>query len=575
MRGALLLGFLLFSFIFVPQSSSIAQTAPNRYWVQFQGKTGNELPSGFSTPYQIESPQDFLSPRSLARRAKQNIVVTKRDLPIPPDYVDAIRGIPELKLILSSRWFNAVTIATTDSTFDPFSLVELPFVVAVKSVLQIPAGGQADQDPMAYSKRNAMEQGNVPSEYGSSWSGLEQLRGDWLHGLGYRGAGLWIGVLDAGFEYVEALPVFEKAWQEDRILEGLDAMQSQGGLFAHHRHGTSVLGTMAGFLEDSLIGTAPDATYVLYRTEDAYSEYLIEEDYWVAAAEHADSVGVDLINTSLGYSLFDDSTMNHVQDDLDGLTARISQAMTWAAESGILCVTSAGNSGNSPWHSITTPADAHGILSVGAVNAAGQHAAFSGWGPSADGRVKPEVMALGVQASYPNADSTIRHGNGTSFASPILCGAVACLWQAFPEKSAAAVRAAVIASAHLAETPNDSMGYGIPDLKRAFQLLDDGGAASWFSESSTDELAMVFPNPASHWPLRWQYAGDEQPNEWRLVESRGKLVASGVIESWITPDGVLQGWIVGPAQLTAGMYILEWMESGEHVGAMQWLWNPQ
>ena len=198
-----------------------------------------------------------------------------------------------------------------------------------------------------------------------------------------------IAVLDAGFENTESLPIFQRAWDEGRIQEGLDAMYSQGGLFAHHRHGTAVLGTMAGHLEDSLIGTAPDATYVLYRTEDAYSEYLIEEDYWVAAAEHADSIGVDLMNTSLGYSLFDDSTMNHVYDDLNGTTTRISQAAEWAAQKGILCTTSAGNSGAAAWHYITAPADADGILTVGAVDAEGQHAAFSGWGPTADGRIKP------------------------------------------------------------------------------------------------------------------------------------------------------------------------------------------
>ena len=554
--------------------TSLAQSAPDRYWVQFDGKVADDLPEGYSTSYLLNSPEAFLSERSLTRRFRQNIAVTERDMPIPPDYVDAIKAMPELKVILSSRWFNAVTVATTDSTFDPFSLTDLPFVIAVKSVLQIELDAM-DLDPIAVAKRGTRDHGNTPAEYGSSWKGLEQLHGDWLHGLGFRGENMWIGVLDAGFEYVESLPVFERAWQEGRILEGMDAMNSQGGLFAHHRHGTSVLGTMVGFLEDSLIGTAPDATYVLYRTEDAYSEYLIEEDYWVAAAEHADSVGVDLINTSLGYSLFDDSTMNHTPDDLNGVTARISQAMTWAAERGILCVTSAGNSGNSPWHSITTPADAHGILSVGAVDADGQHASFSGWGPASDGRIKPEVMALGVQAAYPNADSTIRHGNGTSFSSPILCGAAACLWQAFPTKSAAEIRSAIITSAHLSASPNDSMGYGIPNLQRAFEFLDEGGAATWFNPSTDGEAILVFPNPTIEWPVRWQYTGDQSPNQWRIITTNGKLIAHGLIDSWVTPEGILQGWLTGPAQLTSGAYILEWLESGEHVGSSPWIWSPQ
>ena len=554
--------------------TGLAQSAPDRYWVQFEGKVAEDLPDGYSTSYLLDAPEAFLSARSLARRSNQNIAVTERDMPIPPDYVAAIRAMSELKVILSSRWFNAVTVATTDSTFDPFSLTDLPFVVAVKSVIQIESDA-IDLDPIAVAKRNTRDHGNTAAAYGSSWKGLEQLHGDWLHGLGFRGEGMWIGVLDAGFEYVESLPVFERAWQEGRILEGLDAMNSQGGLFAHHRHGTSVLGTMAGFLEDSLIGTAPDATYVLYRTEDAYSEYLIEEDYWVAAAEHADSVGVDLINTSLGYSLFDDSTMNHTPDDLNGVTTRISQAMTWAAQRGILCVTSAGNSGNAPWHSITVPADAHGILSVGAVDAEGQHASFSGWGPASDGRIKPEVMALGVQAAYPNADSTIRHGNGTSFSSPILCGAAACLWQAFPAKSAAEIRAAIIASAHLSTSPNDSMGHGIPNLQRAFEFLDDDGAATWFNPSQNDPSILVFPNPTTAWPVRWQYAGNQSPNEWRIVSTNGKLIATGLIDSWITQEGVLQGWVHGPAQLGPGSYLLEWLESGEHVGSSPWIWSPQ
>ena len=260
------------------------------------------------------------------------------------------------KVILKSKWFNAVTIAVVDPAFDPFVLLELPMVTDVKSVLCV--DGEVREPDASAPARAFVEQ----TAYGGGLAPLQQLNADWLHGLGFRGEGMTIAVLDAGFENTESLPIFQRAWNEGRIQEGLDAMYSQGGLFAHHRHGTAVLGTMAGHLEDSLIGTAPDATFVLYRTEDAYSEYLIEEDYWVAAAEHADSIGVDLMNTSFGYSLFDDSTMNHVYDDLNGTTTRISQAAEWAAQKGILCTTSAGNSGAAAWHYITAPADADGIL---------------------------------------------------------------------------------------------------------------------------------------------------------------------------------------------------------------------
>ena len=530
-------------------SRSHGQTAPSRYWVQFEGKLTDDLPAGHSTPYTLETPSAFLSPKAIFRRIIQNIDVTAHDLPIPPSYIDSLHTMEGFKVILKSKWFNAVTIAVVDSAFDPFTLLALPMVSAVKSVQCIQ--GDMREPIVVEPPRESVE----PTAYGGGLAALEQLNADWLHGLGFRGDGMTIAVLDAGFEKTESLPIFQRAWDEGRIREGLDAMYSQGGLFAHHRHGTAVLGTMAGHLEDSLIGTAPDATYVLYRTEDAYSEYLIEEDYWVAAAEHADSAGVDLINTSLGYSLFDDSTMNHVYADLNGTTARISQAAEWAAEKGILCTTSAGNSGAAAWHYITAPADADGILTVGAVNANGQHAVFSGWGPTADGRVKPDVMALGVQAAYPFADSTIRRGNGTSFSSPILCGAAACLWQAFPTATAQEIRHAIAASAHLYGQPNDSMGNGIPDFRRAFELLNDAGAASWDAQASSESL--IFPNPSSDGTLRWIYQGTEIPSTWQLLDARGHLLEAGRVTRWSTAEGHLQGYIQVDETSPNGTYIFQ------------------
>jgi subtilisin family serine protease len=467
------------------------------------------------------------------------------------------------KVILHSKWFNAVTIAVVDTAFDPFSLLELPIVTDVKSVVGM--DGDIREPAAAAPARTSVE----PTAYGGGLAPLMQLNADWLHGLGFRGEGMTIAVLDAGFENTERLPIFERAWNEGRIQEGLDAMYSQGGLFAHHRHGTAVLGTMAGHLEDSLIGTAPDATFVLYRTEDAYSEYLIEEDYWVAAAEHADSIGVDLMNTSLGYSLFDDSTMNHVYDELNGTTTRISQAAEWAAQKGILCTTSAGNSGAAAWHYITAPADADGILTVGAVDANGQHAVFSGWGPTADGRVKPDVMALGVQAAYPFADSTIRRGNGTSFSSPILCGAAACLWQAFPTATAQDIRNAITTSAHLYAQPNDSMGYGIPDFRKAFELLDEAGAATWASEESSDVL--IFPNPSSEGILRWLYRGDEIPVTWQLFEAGGRLVQEGNVPVWSTAEGILQGSIRVDDSSPNGTYILQLTGTEAPLASRRWV----
>ena len=549
--------------IFCWHAEAQGQTAPNRYWIQFDGKLAEELPAGYSTPYTLDAPTEFLSPKAIYRRALQNIAITAQDLPIPPSYIDTLRAMDGFKVILHSKWFNAVTIAVVDTAFDPYALLELPMVTDVKSVLCV--DGEVREPAAAAPARAFVEQ----TAYGGGLAPLQQLNADWLHGLGFRGEGMTIAVLDAGFENTESLPIFQRAWNEGRIQEGLDAMYSQGGLFAHHRHGTAVLGTMAGHLEDSLIGTAPDATFVLYRTEDAYSEYLIEEDYWVAAAEHADSIGVDLMNTSLGYSLFDDSTMNHVYDDLNGTTTRISQAAEWAAQKGILCTTSAGNSGAAAWHYITAPADADGILTVGAVNADGQHAVFSGWGPTADGRVKPDVMALGVQAAYPFADSTIRRGNGTSFSSPILCGAAACLWQAFPTATAQDIRNAITTSAHLYAQPNDSMGYGIPDFRKAFELLDEAGAATWNVEDPSDVL--VFPNPSSDGIVRWLYSGDEIPVTWQLFDAGGHLVQEGHVPTWSTAEGMFQGSTRVDDSAPNGTYILQLTGTDAPLASRRWV----
>ena len=225
--------------IFYWHAEAQGQTAPNRYWIQFDGKLSEELPAGHSTPYTLDAPTEFLSPKAIYRRALQNIAITAQDLPIPPSYIDTLRAMDGFKVILHSKWFNAVTIAVVDTAFNPYALLELPMVTDVKSVLCV--DGEVREPAAAAPARAFVEQ----TAYGGGLEPLQQLNADWLHGLGFRGEGMTIAVLDAGFENTESLPIFQRAWNEGRIQEGLDAMYSQGGLFAHHRHGTAVLGTMA------------------------------------------------------------------------------------------------------------------------------------------------------------------------------------------------------------------------------------------------------------------------------------------------------------------------------------------
>lgn len=528
------------------------QIADNVFLVQLTDKTW-----GDSYPFNLEEPEAFLSNRSLARRAKQGLPIDSLDLPVSRDIVQALNALPDWQVIHASKWMSSVTLAARDSTADSVAVLDLPFVASLKRTRLLSPMPRPSED----AKKDESKVLLPTTTYGQGWTALEQLNAPSLHALGFDGSGMWIAVLDAGFQGADELPAFERLRDEGRLVVPSGANIAFGGnnVFAHSRHGASVLGTMGCAWTDSLVGTAPGATYFCYVTEDVTQERRIEEEHWIVAAEHADSLGVDLMNTSLGYSLFDDTTSHHAVEDLDGITARISLASSIAATRGILVVTSAGNNGDDPWRAITFPADADNILAVGAVRANGNHGWFSGFGPSADGRIKPDVMALGVSTPYPRFDGTVGRGNGTSFASPILCGAAASLWQAHPTATAMEVRQAILESAHLYTAPNDSMGYGIPDMWLAHELL----MAHHASAVANPNALRIFPNPvASDGMLRWELSGsagsdllDSDHVLWRFTSPSGATVAEGTLPAWKTPE--LRGHIdLSPLGLASGRYLL-------------------
>jgi subtilisin family serine protease len=311
--------------------------------------------------------------------------------------------------------------------------------------------------------------------YGSATSQIDQLNGKYLHNLGYRGKGIIVGVMDAGFNNVNVNVAFDSLRLQGRLLGTKDIIKSNSNCYAEDSHGAMVLSTMTGNLPNQYLGTAPDASFWLIRTEYAPTEYLVETDFWCAGIEFADSVGVDVVNSSLGYTEFDDVKMNFTYANMNGKFSRASRAATLAAKKGIIVVNSAGNEGNKTWHYIGVPADAEGIVTVGAVTSTGTPSTFSSFGPSSDLRVKPEICSLGTAAWVVSTSGTTVSGNGTSFASPIMAGMMACFLQAsksaYPPCDIPTLLKTVFESGSIYNAPTAQMGYGIPNFQLAMAKL--------------------------------------------------------------------------------------------------------
>ena len=521
-----------------------AQIAPHHHWIGFESKVGCGV--DLADP---NAGLALLSQRALDRRDKQGISLDSTDLPIPPHLVDDVLslGISDagqaIKMLHRSRWFNGIVIqidtALVDSAQAATMLAQIQNLSGVIEVRRARWFQNRGALPVAHGPRSSVisESGSAP--YGLAWDQTRQLRLDLLHGLGHRGQGMMVGVLDSGFDRIDTNPALQRARDEGRIRVGGN-FPNGGGIssfiYSEHAHGAMVLSTMAGVLDTSdsgpYMGSAPDAQYVLFRTEDVGWENVVEEYHWVAAAERADSMGCDILNTSLGYSLFDDTSAHHNPLDLDGNTFRITQASDLAASKGMLVFNSAGNSGNSAWQKITAPADGDSVLAIGAVSANGVRASFSSFGPTADGRIKPDLCAMGQDAAYIHPDGSIRTGNGTSFSSPILCGAATALWSAHPEQPAWAIRKALLASASQWTEPDTTRGYGIPNLWTAHLAL--GGTAP----TSDQANVVVYPNPvpSSSQILRVMFrepqllSAANTPLQWTLLESTGRLISEGQLE---------------------------------------------
>lgn len=488
----------------------------------------------------LANPSLMFTQKALDRKAKFNVPIDLMDVPVEESYLTQIQNLG-IEALQVSKWFNGVFAYCTETQINQAQA--LTFVSGVDSFVR----NQPDQRPVqsanSTQEYELNEDGLAEFVYGFTETQVTQLNLDYLHNLGFTGDGLTIAVLDNGFPGVNTQGGFAYLRDNGQIKGTYDFVNQVENVYGGGTHGTVVLSTIGGYIESEFVGTAIDADFYLFITENTAHEMPDEEVNWIAAAELADYYGVDVINTSLGYSDYDDARYNYVYEDMNGETAYISRGAQIAAEKGIMVVVSAGNSGNKAWHYITAPADAVDVLTVGAVNAEGEPSSFSSFGPSSDGRIKPDVDALGSSAAVIRFDGQISLSSGTSFSSPITAGAMACLMQAFPNELPATLRQRVRESAHLYENPTDQMGYGIPDFGAAYDKIL--AVSDWQSSSSV----LVYPNPTKD-ILHIQ--SEQNIRSLQLISMEGKIVRKYAATQELNIENLPKGAYLLKIQLENG-----------------------
>ena len=417
----------------------------NIFFVSFTDKPADSSPA--------------LSQRAIDQRTKWNIPIDNLDYPVCTAYLDSLRYYGAT-IQHTSRWMNGATCKMTDEQVQ--AVRRLPFVTEVELT-------RDDQQNSLVAKRRSrpadriltnQAQDELPTDKQLALYNLHP-----LHKAGYHGQGILITVCDGGFMNADTLSCFRHSQE----LGHFDFTDDADGFYgATGVHGTLCLSAISGKTDD-YFGAATEADYYLMRSEESETESPKEMDNLVAALEAADSLGTNVFSVSLGYAKFDNEEWTLDYSLLDGKTTRVSRAATIAARKGMLVCVAAGNEGDENWHYISAPADADSILTVGAVDINGNIAAFSSFGPSADGRIKPEVCAVGVRAELISPVGNHTASNGTSFATPLLAGMAATLWSALPGENAMQIRERIIRSANRYHDPDtDQYGYGIPDAYAAY-----------------------------------------------------------------------------------------------------------
>ncbi|MCC6252504.1 MAG: S8 family serine peptidase [Bacteroidia bacterium] len=522
------------------------QTSSTIFIVKFSDKN--------NTPYTVGAPLQYLSQKAIDRRNNQAITISQQDFPVNNNYISQIENTGA-QVLNRSKWLNAVSIYCNDSTILT-QIQNLPFVVNINAVQRkaiTPKESKFENDFKPLNNNLKIQQSSSTSllDYGPAYTQIHMLNGDMLHNAGYLGNNKTIAVIDAGFLITNQCETFDSLFINNQIKGTWDFVSRHSNVYDDHYHGTYVLSIMGGNSPGSLIGTAPKADYWLLRSEDAANEYLIEEFNWVCAAEFADSVGADIINSSLGYTTFDNPAQNHTYADLDGQTAMASIGAEIAASKGMVVCNSAGNSGNNPWLRISVPADANNILTVGAVDSNENVADFSSRGNSADGRIKPDLAAQGVATVGQYQPLQFITGNGTSLSSPLIAGLCASLWEAAPTLKASELIQKILQSCDQFNSPDSLKGYGIPDFAQAYYII----TGQKLEHINISRVELIAPNPFNDMIRIKYYSGDTQEIEIKMFDIMGREVLRDKL--WCEGRSINDFNLPMANSMGKGLYILE------------------
>ena len=450
---------LLFVFIFGSANSQYS-----KFVIQLKDKNNNT--------YSLSNPSQFLSSRAIQRRTKYTIPYDSTDLPITQAYIDSIALVSNVSILSVSKWLNRVLIQTTDPSAIT-AIQSFSFIYSISSIAPKTISGSGrvkfkeEIQPLVQQKNQKVE-GNV-FNYGSNYNQVHIHEGEFLHNKGFNGQNMQITVLDAGFYQYNNVTAFDSLRTNGQVLGERDFVDFDNSTSEDDSHGMYCLSTMAANWPGQMVGTATKANFWLVRTENAPTEFPVEELNWVVGAEFADSTGSDMISSSLGYNTFDDGAFNHTYSDIYKNVATVSQGAALAVKKGMIVMNSADNEGNNSWKYIAFPADSDSVCTVGAITSQGIIASFSSRGYP--GKLKPNIVSVGVNTVIAGLNNLPSSGNGTSFSNPNVAGLIACLWQAFPNLNNMQLLDAVYRSSNQYTSPNANYGYGVPNFKLAYRII--------------------------------------------------------------------------------------------------------